>query len=433
MKRVSGVIWRAALMGVLLVAGLLLAHLTGVLRPGDSLASDPGAESTAPISAPGSDADAQTDQTQTGQVQTDQAQTGQTQTGQVQAGKAQAGASSAPRPNGETTQPAPQPESAPSLDTFRLDPDGRALVAGRGLPGTGIEILVDGVPVASAEADGSGQFVTFLDLPPSDQPRILSLSAQPERGGAAVMSAQEVVIAPAAARLAQPEGDEDGQAQPGSALSGDATQPAETRADMTASTGPDSPAQGAAAQQPRALLLDGEGVRLLDPPALDDTGPGPLGAVALDVITYSQDGEVRIQGRARATGEVRVYLDNAPISSARVSREGNWRSDLPEIDSGVYTLRIDQVDAQGKVTSRVETPFKREARALLSGHGAGDDTDPGTARVTAVTVQPGSTLWAISREIYGDGVFYVRVFEANRDRIRDPDLIYPGQVFALPE
>ncbi|MDT8327844.1 MAG: peptidoglycan-binding protein, partial [Roseovarius sp.] len=40
---------------------------------------------------------------------------------------------------------------------------------------------------------------------------------------------------------------------------------------------------------------------------------------------------------------------------------------------------------------------------------------------------------AISRAFYGDGVMYVRVFEANRDRIRDPDLIYPGQVFALPQ
>jgi len=48
-------------------------------------------------------------------------------------------------------------------------------------------------------------------------------------------------------------------------------------------------------------------------------------------------------------------------------------------------------------------------------------------------VQPGSTLWAISREHYGEGVLYVRVFEANRERIRDPDLIYPGQVFALPD
>jgi LysM repeat protein/outer membrane biosynthesis protein TonB len=50
-----------------------------------------------------------------------------------------------------------------------------------------------------------------------------------------------------------------------------------------------------------------------------------------------------------------------------------------------------------------------------------------------VTVQPGFTLWEIARERFGDGILYVQVYEANKDRIRDPDLIYPGQVFAVPE
>jgi nucleoid-associated protein YgaU/outer membrane biosynthesis protein TonB len=50
-----------------------------------------------------------------------------------------------------------------------------------------------------------------------------------------------------------------------------------------------------------------------------------------------------------------------------------------------------------------------------------------------VTVQPGFTLWEIARERFGNGILYVQVYEANKDRIRDPDLIYPGQVFAVPE
>jgi nucleoid-associated protein YgaU len=50
----------------------------------------------------------------------------------------------------------------------------------------------------------------------------------------------------------------------------------------------------------------------------------------------------------------------------------------------------------------------------------------------AVTVQPGFTLWGIAAEQFGDGVLYVQVYEANKDKIRDPDLIYPGQVFVIP-
>ena len=49
------------------------------------------------------------------------------------------------------------------------------------------------------------------------------------------------------------------------------------------------------------------------------------------------------------------------------------------------------------------------------------------------TIQPGNTLWAIAEERYGDGFLYVAVFEANRDRIRNPNLIYPGQVFRIPD
>jgi nucleoid-associated protein YgaU len=87
------------------------------------------------------------------------------------------------------------------------------------------------------------------------------------------------------------------------------------------------------------------------------------------------------------------------------------------------------VSPEGIVTSRIETPFKREDPATLAARNA----TPEPPSLSVVTVQPGSTLWAISRERYGQGILYVRVFEANRDRIRDPDLIYPGQVFDLPE
>jgi len=56
----------------------------------------------------------------------------------------------------------------------------------------------------------------------------------------------------------------------------------------------------------------------------------------------------------------------------------------------------------------------------------------GTLSPVTVTVQPGFTLWAIARDQFGDGIRYVQVYEANKDRIRDPNLIYPGQVFTLP-
>jgi nucleoid-associated protein YgaU len=178
------------------------------------------------------------------------------------------------------------------------------------------------------------------------------------------------------------------------------------------------------------LRADADGVEVLQP-AVTDTAPEVMASVALDAISYSDIGDVQLSGRAPDQGSVRVYLDNAPVATLEVDDKGRWRGDLPQVETGVYTLRIDQVDASGAVTSRVETPFKREEPEVLSAALAqqGDSS----AQVRAVTVQTGATLWAIARDTYGDGMLFVRVFDANRDSIRDPDLIYPGQVFALPE
>ncbi|GJE18303.1 LysM peptidoglycan-binding domain-containing protein [Methylobacterium marchantiae] len=50
-----------------------------------------------------------------------------------------------------------------------------------------------------------------------------------------------------------------------------------------------------------------------------------------------------------------------------------------------------------------------------------------TARITR-----GDSLWEISRRIYGKGTRYTVIFDANQPQIRNPDLIYPGQIFVLP-
>ena len=150
--------------------------------------------------------------------------------------------------------------------------------------------------------------------------------------------------------------------------------------------------------------------------------------VEADAITYSESGDVELAGRSPGEGFVRVYLDNAPVTTSRIAPDGSWRTDLPEVDSGVYTLRVDQVSAEGDVVSRVETPFKREDAKALAAAGASEQ-----GSVRAITVQPGNTLWAIARDRYGEGTAFLKVFEANRDRIRDPDLIYPGQIFQVPK
>ncbi len=74
------------------------------------------------------------------------------------------------------------------------------------------------------------------------------------------------------------------------------------------------------------------------------------------------------------------------------------------------------------MTARIETPFQRADPQR--------DLAPGQAQVV---VQPGNSLWRMARRVYGEGTRYTVIYDANRDFIRDPDLIYPGQVFTVPK
>ena len=204
---------------------------------------------------------------------------------------------------------------------------------------------------------------------------------------------------------------------------------ADSKPEETASAQPRSEAPvkslADATVPPKVLIADKDGVRVVQS---DDNLDQD--AIALDAISYDEDGQVMLSGRSNPMAYLRIYLDNAPVLLVRPDDEGNWKTLLSNVDPGVYTLRIDQVNAAGKVVSRLETPFKKESPQKLLTHIQDTKTE---ARINVVTVQPGYTLWAIARKRYGRGILYVRVFEANRDKIRDPDLIYPGQVFDLPD
>src|SRR5690606_26338455 len=98
---------------------------------------------------------------------------------------------------------------------------------------------------------------------------------------------------------------------------------------------------------------------------------------------------------------------------------------------GLHVIRVDQVDETGKVLARTETPFEQAKVRLAEGSANGDGATLSAAGHTIV-VQPGNSLWKMARESYGAGVRYTVIYEANKDQIANPDLIYPGQVFSVP-
>ena len=323
-------------------------------------------------------------------------------------------------------EPAPVAEPAPELAP-QAAPDAAPAEAPPAKPAPAAE----SAPAAEPEPDPAPQAVAeapaAAPAPETAPPPVTQPAAEPEPPQAAPATPapepgqQPAEVAPADGPAPQPDPAPGPEPAPA---------PVAEAAPAIPSAGDAAPA--ATPLPPAAIVVDAEGARLL-------AGPDVLRNIVIDTISYDAAGAVEVAGRAaeRALDRavVRLYLDNAVSAETAVAADGTWATRLGDVAPGVYRLRADQLDSGGAVVSRVETPFRREAPETVAAVAAarGLDGEGAAGRVAAVTVQPGFTLWGIARSNYGRGVLYVQIYEANQDQIRDPDLIYPGQIFTIPE
>ena len=270
--------------------------------------------------------------------------------------------------------------TTPSFDVVRIDPDGNTVMAGRAPAGATVEIRDGETVIGTVTADARGEWVFIPETPLPSGSRTLSLVATLE-DGKQISSDEKVVIA-------VPEG-----------TGGTATG--------------------------KALVLkfreDGDSPTkvMQTPDAGVDRATFPL---TIDTLDYDSNGNVVVGGGAPKGALVQLYLDDALVGRSTADDNGTWVIRPEElIPPGMYTLRADQVDTAGKVLARVEYPFSRaeDIRKMAEG--------------TFILVQPGNSLWRIARRLYGSGFAYTEIFQANQDRIIDPNLIYPGQVFEIPK
>ncbi len=314
-------------------------------------------------------------------------------------------APAAPVQTAASAKPAQAPEqtkpAAPSFDVVRVAPDGATVMAGRAAPGSEVTVTDGGTAVASAKADQRGEWVMLPDKPLAPGTRELNLT-ETRPGAETPVPADKVVVVTVPDPAAKPATDSAAQ----NALA------------PTAPMAVAVPRDGLAGAPP---TMGGSSV-LQAPPVPENGAPPPPGGVSVETMDYDPAGRVALGGRAAPNSAVQLYLDNILVGSAHTDPKGNWRL-TPEklIDPGVYTLRADQVTQGGKVVARAELPVQVSAMPAASTDGRN------------VVVQPGNSLWRLARRTYGDGMLYTTIYTANRDQIRNPDLIYPGQIFALPQ
>ncbi len=183
--------------------------------------------------------------------------------------------------------------------------------------------------------------------------------------------------------------------------------------------------------------------------------------------TVGRDGTVTFTiGRGIKPGDYKVRLDQVDAASGKVRNRVEVPFSVPDgarIAGANRSVAAPSEpapgkDGDGKTASNASSPptVGRQGENAGASDGPKDpisttpaapassetvrdpirtESAPGTVYVPEVKtarIERGDSLWAISRRTYGEGDRYTAIYDANQDQIRDPDLIYPGQVFVLP-
>ena len=269
-----------------------------------------------------------------------------------------------------------------SIDVFRVDEFGNIISAGKVSKKAKIEILADNKKIIGTDnTSEDGSFVVFGKVQSTGLVQTVKIRGFIEDEG------QEKIVDSADLFFVLPKVERNNKKE-------------ENKID----------------KKPLIVRDDGDDLKILRPIQVSS-----VESITLDTISYNENSSTELAGRARLDNSVRIYINNDLKSEVKVNDSGAWRVSLSDIKAGVYTLRLDEVNENGTVEGRLELPFKREEEALIQAMGE-----------ESITVQPGNSLWRIARKYYGKGIQYVEIFERNSHLIRDPDLIYPGQVFSLP-
>jgi hypothetical protein len=271
--------------------------------------------------------------------------------------------------------------TAPSFDVARIGRDGHAVIAGRAAPGAKIVLLDGGREIARGEADSRGEWVMLVQEPPLAPGQHDLRVEQRIDGRAPVTSEQSVVVV--------------------------------------------VPEKSNTADETLVMIVPPGGApTLVQSPSA--AGVPKSADLQLSTLDYDDRGRVTLSGQALAGATVRAYIDDKAAAEAVSGTDRSWRmAPADPVDAGKHVLRLDRLGKDGKPVARLELPFERLATAAPA--------IPANGGSRKLSIVRGDNLWNIARAHYGEGVQYTIIFNANKDQIRNPDLIYPGQNFSLPK
>lgn len=301
----------------------------------------------------------------------------------------------------ESLEPVSNGSPSLQIDVVRIGPDGSAVFAGKGSPDAGVVIFEKGRVLAQTSVSADGEWVAVAEQTLTLGKHLIIVEMTTADGR--IYRADQAIVA---------ELGLSGQDTPLVALV-----PMTEQADVEL------------IQTPNALASASEtqiGQRITDRKGLSpDLKAVLVEPVGLSVVTLSwidQD-SLFIKGRSSGGEAVRGTLNDRVFSAIHDADNGDWTAHI--------NLR-EVTEKSGRLVSHLlnaddEIIFSRQLNFGL------DQLDVGRDGSEMIVIEKGDMLWRIAYRTYGNGIRYLDIVKRNQERIVDPDLIYPAQIFALPE
>ena len=327
----------------------------------------------------------------------------QTVTSGVSSGKeASAGEGSSGEPINETLRTAGTGAKV-EIDLAQVRPDGNAVFAGKAPPGAEVTVFEGEIVLGTTTADASGEWVIVPEKALGTGEHLISVGAKTEGGDAdiadvtlAIKVGETTDEQPLVALLPQTETE-----IPQLLQSPD--DQAETAQQIVIAERADAPATAE-----EAMAAD---------PAMAVAGP----AIAPRSLSWKEGGALTVSGVSRGGVSVRVTVAGNGFGAADIGADGAWQvTGRVDLDRARRVMLFALVDEAGTTVATYELPV------------ATRDLSQGLDGSRLVIVQQGDALWRIAYRSYGEGIKYVDIVRRNAAAINDPDLIFPNQIFAIP-
>ncbi|WP_439395840.1 LysM peptidoglycan-binding domain-containing protein [Bradyrhizobium sp. PMVTL-01] len=178
-----------------------------------------------------------------------------------------------------------------------------------------------------------------------------------------------------------------------------------------------------------SVMADASGQFVMTPPQL------PAGSYELALRARAPDGTVTQSSRTMPVTIAEIAPP--PARPAPVAKQADKVDDKSDVVASLPSAAPHLASTSPAVRPRMMGAAKPSAMARAPTVASASPADALSAVPTEAggtrVISRGDSLWALSRLAYGDGARYAVIFKANRDKIHNPNLIYPGQTFVLPQ